>query len=385
MGFVVSFQIRDTQSPPLVEISRLAAENQNCINLGQGVPRYSPSNAYIDNVLRNPAVNRYAPDPGISELREAIVHKYAEDQAINLDVDEILITPGANQAFINVLLTALDRKSKVGLLTPYYFNHQMACTLLGYEPVEIPLSKDFSLNFTAIRNAIKAGVSLLVFVNPGNPTGINHSESEIAEILELLDEFQELQIISDETYEYFSYLGRHHSLAKFENYRDRIHVISSMSKSFGIPGWRVGWYVGTAEFIQESIKVQDTTVISAPMASQLYSVELITNRIDILPEFQKYCTQNYQTAFQIINEIEWLDNIPSSAAYYLFPKVRHEVDIEKMCYRMINEADVAAIPGHVFGLAYSKHLRISFANVSEEDLIDGLHRLDRFGRDLISG
>jgi aspartate/methionine/tyrosine aminotransferase len=361
----------------------MANENKKCINLGQGVPIYKPPNEIFEELKKEITqleIQRYSPDHGQSFLREAIALKYNEDYGTNLKFENIVVTPGANQAFINSLLTCYSQKNKVGLFSPYYFNHKMACTLFGYNFVEIPLNNDFSIDYEFTRKCVQDGVKLLVFVNPSNPSGIVHSNEDISCLRDLLEEFSDLRIISDETYEYFTFDGtKHHSILNFNDYYDRVFVISSFSKSFGIPGWRLGYYISSPDNISESIKVQDTTVITAPTVSQYLGSILLKHRKNMISEFKSFTENNFKIAKVKIDEIKWLENIPSTGAYYLFPKMtENRIASKQMAEELIKKYNVAIVPGGEFGSKWKKHWRISFANVEASTLELGLEYLSQY-------
>ena len=155
---MISKRIEQTASPPLVKLGQLAQDTENCISLGQGAPHYAPNIEFIQNNFFNNLNNsyhQYTSDPGIPQLRELISDKLSTDNKFNTDPNDIVITPGANQAFINVLITITDPGDKIILISPYYFNHAMACTMFGVESIEVPLLHDFSIDYHTLEHIIK--------------------------------------------------------------------------------------------------------------------------------------------------------------------------------------------------------------------------------------
>ncbi|MHA2029304.1 MAG: pyridoxal phosphate-dependent aminotransferase [Candidatus Kariarchaeaceae archaeon] len=370
-----------THPPPLVEIGRLAANTPDCISLGQGVPFYQPPDEilrkFFDDIT-NPKYHRYSLDQGIPELRVELSRKLAEENGIKAQSNEITITPGANQAFVNVLLTIADPGDKIILLTPYYFNHEMACSLANLQTIQIPLNKDYSIPFDPIKSAVRDGANALVFVNPGNPTGAVHSAEDI-KILQNVLEGGDTCLICDETYEYFTYHNTPHlSAGANSDLATQTITIGSFSKSFGIPGWRMGFYHGSEEFTKQAMKVQDTIGICAPVPSQHLALELLQNRTSILPTFHQLMQNNYRIAKDLLQEIDWLEPENGYGAYYLFPKQLTGKSSDKLVRELIKEYKVALVPGSGFGEAWKDHLRISFANVSPELLKDAFSRIKSF-------
>ncbi len=373
---MISKRIEQTASPPLVKLGQLAQDTENCISLGQGAPHYAPNIEFIQNNFFNNLNNsyhQYTSDPGIPQLRELISDKLRTDNNFNTDPNDIVITPGANQAFINVLITITDPGDKIILISPYYFNHAMACTMFGVESIEVPLLHDFSIDYHTLEHIIKGiKIKAIVLVNPGNPTGSVHGLHELKKIKDLIQD-TDILLIADETYEYFVYDGKHVSAASIIG--DKVVTIQSFSKTYGVPGWRLGYYHATPDIIEASIKLQDTTVICAPAPSQFLGIELLKNRDNLIPEFKKYLFDNHQLTRDLIEEIDWMDSGPSKGAYYFFPRQNSNLSSYELSKKLILENKVYLVYGDAFGKAGEKHLRISFANVSEEGLKESFSRL----------
>ncbi len=374
---MISRRIRGTFPPPLLELGALAANTEGTISLGQGVPYYQPEEKYFTNVFSNfkaSEFHRYTQDPGILELRNGISDKIKSDFDVMVDPNHIVVTNGANQAYVNSLITITDPGDKIGLITPYYFNHKMAATFSNVETVEIDLSSDYSLSQENIENAIAEGIKAIVFVNPGNPTGVVHNDEE-QKLLADLVENKDIWIISDETYEYFVYSGKFVSTSSISKIRDQVITISSFSKTFGIPGWRLGYYYGPEDFGNESMKVQDTTTICAPAPTQYLGVDLLKNRNSIIPIHKDLMEKNHKLAKDLLEEVTWLESEAGNGAYYLFPQQTSGRNTIKLAHELIVDHKVALVPGSAFGSSYNDYFRISFANVQEEQLKEAFSRL----------
>ena len=213
--------------PPLLELGVLANSTEGTISLGQGVPYYQPDEKYLTPVFSNfskSEFHRYTQDPGILELREEISKKILSDFNVKVDPQTITVTNGANQAYVNSLLTITDPGDKIGLISPYYFNHKMAAIFTNVDVEEINLNNDYTLSQDNIEGAIAEGIKAIVFVNPGNPTGSVHSMEDL-KLLADLTEGKDIWIISDETYEYFTYSDNHIPMSSVDALRDRLITI----------------------------------------------------------------------------------------------------------------------------------------------------------------
>jgi len=376
---MVSARIYSTQPPPLVELGQLAQQQDDCISLGQGAPYYSPPRWIMEQLtesLQLANIHRYTSDPGIITLRRDLSNKLVKDQQITASPEDIIITPGANQAFFNILPTIADPADEIILLTPYYFNHQMACNLLNITAVTVPLDPDFSLNIAAIEEHITEKTRAIVLVNPGNPTGKVHTSEEIRSLLELATN-HDLYIIADETYEYFTYQGSSHTAVGSLS-SEQVISIGSFSKTYGIPGWRLGYYTGPEDVIQQSIKVQDTIGICAPHSSQILGSILLKHRTELIPEVVGQMENNHRLALDLLDEVDWLERTPSSGAYYLFPRQHTGKSTMYLVRELIQKYGVYIVPGEGFGSQWEDYCRISFANVEEDNLHDAFSRLKSY-------
>ncbi|MHA2033384.1 MAG: pyridoxal phosphate-dependent aminotransferase [Candidatus Kariarchaeaceae archaeon] len=374
---MISERIKNTIAPPLVELGLLANSTAGTISLGQGVPYYQPDEKYLTEVFSNvnrSEFHRYTQDPGIIELREEICKKIHLDFGVNTGSDTITVTNGANQAYVNSILTITDPGDKIGLITPYYFNHQMAATFANVDCVEINLNIDYTLSQENIETAISQGVKAIVLVNPGNPTGSVHSESDLRLLADLTED-KEIWIISDETYEYFTYDRKFIPMSSINKIRDRLVSITSFSKTYGIPGWRIGYYYASKEFTEEAMKVQDTTTICAPAVAQYLGLHLLQKRHEIIPEYVGLMKKNHSVAKDLLEEVSWLEAENGQGAYYLFPKQTTGRLTSELAKELITDHKIALVPGGVFGSSYEDHFRISFANVKEEQLKEAFSRL----------
>ena len=376
----MSTRMKSVQPPPLVNLMKLATSTEGCISLAQGVPSYSPPKellAEFAKLLTEQKIHTYTADPGTLELRKSISSMILQDFSIKSTASEIVVTPGANQAFINVILSLCDPKDRVMLLSPYYFNHKMALDMFGFKSVIFETEDDFSIDYSKLKPLMK-DVKVLVLVNPGNPSGYSYSQGQLRELANFLkSNSPDVVVVSDETYNYFSYVW---SFTPMRNLYPRTITLGSLSKSFGIPGWRIGYYhIPESEFqdlMDLSLKVQDTTVICASHASQELGNLLIQRRTEFLSDFISITKNNHRIASEQLAEIHALELPPHNAAYYIFPKIigRSSYGFD-LANSLIREFKVAVVPGEVFGKRWKNNLRISFANVDAEVLSEGLRRI----------
>jgi len=374
--------------PPIVKLKEMAApyrDSGNLLDLSQAVPSYGPPGEVRDEVRRcldEPGVHRYSADPGIPELREAVAAKLAEFNNVSRQSSDIIITAGANQAFLLTAITVLNPGDEVLLMTPYYFNHHMAVQMVGAKPVEVELNaaSGFALEPQRIIDAVTDRTRMIVIVTPSNPTGAVYDEEGLGELARELANSNVL-IVSDETYDFFAPgpFGRGHvSIGAFPEVADRTFTISSFSKSFGITGWRAGYLAAPSRYIEDLLKVQDTMVICAPHISQRVALAGLTRSRDWLKE----------RADEMGEKIRWLKSysftnpalkLVSAGAFFAYVGFDLDCDSFTLAKRLLKDHQVLVIPGEVFGRSQRGYFRIACGGVDIADLESAMARLECIG------
>src|SRR3954471_4948718 len=235
------------QDPVIAVIGALIRATPGTISLGQGVVHYGPPPQALDAIRRaldDPAVNEYDDGAGLESLRHAIAGKLSRDNGIEvLHGSRIMVTAGANMAFMHAVLATTAPGDEVILPVPFYFNHEMAIEMAGCRAVRIACDERYQLRVEAIERAITDRTRAIVTISPNNPTGAVLSEGSLRAVNELC-RARGLYHLSDEPYEYFVYGGaRHVSPVSFEGAADCTLSMYSLSKAYGFAGWRVGYIV----------------------------------------------------------------------------------------------------------------------------------------------
>ena len=376
--FAPSNRAAGVQLPIIPIVAGWIAETPGTISLGQGVVHYGPppaALAAIPEFLATVPHHQYIPDAGLPELRSAFKGKLHDENGIDAPFERrIYVTAGANQAFLNAVLAICDPGDEVILLSPYYFNHEMAITLASAVPVPVPVDERLQPDLPAITAAITERTRAIVTVSPNNPTGAVYPRETLAAIHTLCAE-RGIYHVSDEAYEYFTYDGvRHFSPGSLGGE----HTISlySLSKAYGMASWRVGFLVAPEHLHRDLMKIQDTVVVSGPAVSQFVGLRAMR-------EGRGYCAAHLPSLATVRKEVlgrlaavpDLLEVPPASGAFYLFAKVRAEVSAIALSERLVREHRVAVIPGETFGVARGCWLRIAFGSLQEETVVEGIDRL----------
>jgi len=375
---VPSARAAGVQLPIIPIVAGWIAETPGTISLGQGVVHYGPppeAIAAIPEFLATVPHHKYIADAGLPELRKAFEEKLRVENGIDAPFERrIYVTAGANQAFLNAVLAICDPGDEVILLSPYYFNHEMAVALASAVPVPVPVDERLQPDLPAIEAAITERTRAIVTVSPNNPTGAVYPRETLAAVHRICGE-RGIYHVSDEAYEYFTYDGaRHFSPGSLGGE----HVISlySLSKAYGMASCRVGFLVAPEHLHRDLMKIQDTVVVSGAAISQFVGLRAMR-------EGRGYCASHLPSIATVREEIlsrlaavPELLNVPAATgAFYLFAKVNTEMNALLLSERLVREHRVAVIPGETFGVTRGCWLRIAYGSLREETAVLGIDRL----------
>ncbi len=378
-----STRVAAVQAPIIPVVAELIRQNPGTISLGQGVVSYPPPPAAFAQVARlaeQPELNKYQAVHGIPELLTTIAHKHETENGFTIntigDANRIVVTAGGNMAFMNAVLAICDAGDEVILPVPYYFNHEMALTMIGARAVCVPTDANYQLDLDAMKAAITPKTKAIVTVSPNNPTGAVYPEAALRAVNALCREHG-LYHISDEAYEYFVYEpARHFSAASIEG--SAAHTISlySLSKAYGFASWRIGWMVIPAHLHEAVNKVQDTILICPPVASQFAAVGAMQAGAD----FRRDKLASLATVrATVMHELSGLSDLcvvpPADGAFYFFLRLNTSLSSLELVQRLIRVHHVAVIPGSAFGVSDATYLRVSYGALQPEAVATGIGRL----------
>jgi aspartate/methionine/tyrosine aminotransferase len=368
----------DTATPPIPEarawIARYDRARGPLIDLSQAAPAVSPPPDMLQRLAAtaaDPASAKYGPIEGDGALREAYARDVVATYGADIGVDDVAITAGCNQAFMVAAMALAKAGDSILLPSPWYFNHKMALDMLGIEARPLPCEpqRGFVPEAAAAAQLIDAKTRAIVLVTPNNPTGAIYPPDVIAGFVELC-RARGVWLILDETYRDFlpAAVDRPHHLLANASWRDHIVQLYSFSKSYAVPGYRLGAVLGAPDLMREIAKVLDTMQICPARVGQIataWAVDALRswrsdNRADINARAAAFADAMGGTD-------GW--RIDSIGAYFAF--VRHPcagASAIRIAERMAVERGVLALPGTWFGPGGEGHLRVAFANAPIEML-----------------
>jgi len=363
------------ENAPIQQLLSEVSIPSDTISLGQGVPFFGPPREAVKAAVDALSKPGYTSDAGDIELREAISRKLYRENKISVSPEEnIVVTSGGNQAFMNIILTITNPGDEIILFSPVYFNHIMAVKLASCKPVIIPTDRDYLPTIESLLDALTEKTKAIVTVSPNNPTGAVYPRSLLEEINSICRE-KEIYHISDEAYEYYTFNGvKHISPASFKDSMNHTITIFSFSKSFGMAGYRIGYIVIPSELYNEFIKVQDTTSICAPVASQAAALEAIKLGKTYISRFY-HILEDVRSIFieKLIQEDSLVFPV-THGGYYFLLKLETDKSDWSIAKQLIEKYRVITIPGSVFFTGYPS-LRVSYGNIMQDAAKEGVKRL----------
>jgi aspartate/methionine/tyrosine aminotransferase len=373
----------DTGSPPIPEIQHWGtrfAGGGGLLNMCQAVPSHPPAPGMLERLARaagDPAYATYGPIMGDTALREAYAAELGALYGGRLDASEVAITAGCNQAYFVAMMALAQRGDAVLLPTPWYFNHRMTLDMLGIEPRALPCHAEqgFVPDPDEAAALLDDRVRAIVLVTPNNPTGATYPPEVIARFHTLCRE-RGIWLVLDETYRDFLPPGqdRPHSLLEGETWPENLVQLHSFSKSFAIPGHRLGAVGASAALLQEIGKVMDCVQICAGRAGQA----ALTWGLGALAEWRAANRTEMQARAASVRAAftrlpGW--ELQSLGAYFAY--VRHpfgETSAWQVAERLASEHGLMCLPGPAFA-GEEAHLRIAFANVEAAGIVSMEERL----------
>src|SRR5580693_9111982 len=264
------------QAPIVPIVGDIIRDVPGTISLGQGVVHYPPPRAAIDAAraaLERPAINEYQDGNGLRPLVDRLARKLRTENGVDVaGGSRIMVTAGANMAFMHAVIAITEPGDEIILPAPFYFNHEMAIQMAGCRAVAVPTDDRYQLQLDAIRGALTPRTRAIVTISPNNPSGAVFSETSLREVNALCRD-RGMYHIADEAYEYFTYgSARHVSPGSFPGAAAHTISMYSLSKAYGFAGWRVGYMAYPRHLAPAMIKSQDTILICPPIASQVAAI-----------------------------------------------------------------------------------------------------------------
>ena len=348
------------------EMSRVAARH-GAINLAQGFPDWDPPAALIDAAKAAMDAHRhqYAVTWGSAELRTALAAKIGRFTGVPVDAErELVVTCGATEAMMVAMMTVCDPGDRVGLFSPFYENYNADAILTGAQAVHVPLHPPhYHFDPAELRAAFASGLKAFVLCNPSNPCGRVFTREELLQIAALAEEF-DTWVLTDEVYEHIVYAPHRHTyFSTLPGMAQRTLMCSSLSKTFSITGWRLGYVQAAPEVIAQARKVHDFLTVGAAAPLQ----HAVVTALNFPAEYYTGLAAEYAESRDVL--LSYLDRTGlhysrPEGAYFVMVDISpfgYASDIE-FAHWMTKEIGVAPVPGSsFFDGGENRYIRLNFA------------------------
>ena len=328
--------------------------------------------------------NSYTPVDGYLDLKKAIIKKFERDNGLIYSPSQIVVSTGAKQALYNIASVLINPGDEVILPCPYWVSYADIVKLKGGIPVEVKtdIENDFKMTDAQLESAITEKTKMIWFSSPCNPSGSVYSDEELSALSKVIENNENIFIVSDEIYEHINYKGGHNSIGTYNAVKDRTITVNGVSKAFAMTGWRIG-YIGAPEWIARACnKVQGQVTSGANCIAQRAVITALNENPDKIEYMVEEFKARRDLILELLGEIKGFNcNIPDGA-FYVFPDISHyfgrtidgfEINnASDMSMFLLEKALVATVTGNAFG--NPNCIRISYA-ASKEQIVEAVKRI----------
>ena len=352
----------------------LRSKGVDVIDLSLGEPDFDTPEHIKEAAIKAIQDNysHYTPVPGFVDLREAVCAKLKRDNNLEYSCENIVTSTGAKQSLANAILAVVDKDEEVIIPTPYWVTYSELVKIAGGKVVEIrsTVENSFKISPQELEAAITHKTKLFMFSSPCNPSGSVYSRDELEGLANVFRKYPNIFILSDEIYEYINFIGKHESIAQFDDLKERIILVNGLSKGFAMTGWRLGYIAASVEVAKGCEKIQGQLTSGTCSITQKAGVTALTG--DLKPSFEMTAefTRRREKTMQLVRDIPGFKCYEPEGAFYIFPDVSsyygkaNGTDVIKnsadFSMYILNTAHVSSVMGDAFG--EPNCVRFSFAN-----------------------
>jgi aspartate aminotransferase len=366
------------------EAERLRASGVDIVDFGVGEPHFNTPQHIKDAAIAaiNNNFSRYTAAGGTVELRDAIIRRHDTDFGSSYKREQCMASVGGKHVLFNAIQVLVDHGDEVILPVPYWVSFKDMIRYSGGVPVfiETDETNDFALTAEMVERAITPRTKLIILNSPNNPSGAVMKPEDITSVVRLANE-RGIYVISDECYVYLNYTGQLFSAGEIHDVKDRLLIVGSLSKTYAMTGWRLGYVLGPAPVVAAMNKLQSQSTSNPTSIVQKAGVAALNSSQDCIAQMRVDYVHLRDKMVTGLRTIPGISCNTPGGAFYAFPNLSHyfgrggmnsAADIAR---KLLQEAHVAVVPGEAFGT--NKHVRLSYP-VSETEIDRGLERMRQF-------
>lgn len=366
--------------------NELRAAGVDVINLSVGEPDFNTPD-FIKEAAKKAIDDNfsfYSPVPGYMSLRKAIAANLKATEGVDFAPEQIVVSGGAKQALCNVILSTINPGDEVVIPTPAWVSYVEMVKLAEGITVEVPatIEQDFKITPRQLRDAITPRTKMVLFCSPSNPTGSVYSREELQQLVEVLKDYPDILVLSDEIYRHINFTGSYTSMATFPELEGRVVVINGVSKAYAMTGWRIGFCAAPLPIAKACTKLQGQYTSGASSIAQKAAEAAYTGPQDCVEEMRQAFERRRDLVVELAKAIPGIRVNKPQGAFYLFPDVSSFIG--KHCgdrvisssgdvaMYLLDVAHVATVDGAAFCLP--GYIRLSYAT-SDELIREAMRRI----------
>jgi aspartate aminotransferase len=368
----------------VAEAEKLRATGADLVDFGAGEPHFSTPQHIKEAAIAaiNNNFTKYTAVGGTAELRDAIVKRHALDFGSDYKREECMASVGGKHALFNAIQVLVDHGDEVILPVPYWVSFKDIIRYAGGEPVYIPTDErhDFALTADMVERAITPRTKMIILNSPNNPSGSVMKPEDMISVMRVAHD-RGIYVVSDECYVYLNFTGHLFSAGELHEVKERLLIIGSLSKTYAMTGWRLGYVLGPAPVVSAMNKLQSQSTSNPTSIVQKAAVVALTSSQDCVKEMLTGYIHLRDKVVEGLRAIPGLTCASPNGAFYAYPNVSHYFEkgginsASDAARKLLHEAHVVVVPGEAFGT--QDHVRMSYA-VAEKDLDRGLERMRQF-------
>jgi len=368
----------------VAEADKLRQSGVDVVDLSVGEPHFSTPQHIKEAAIAaiNNNFTRYTAVGGTVELKDAIIQRHTKDFRSGYKRDEVMASVGGKHVLFNAIQVLVDHGDEVILPVPYWVSFKDIVCYAGGNCVLLQSDEAAGFRVTAdmVARLVTPRTKLIILNSPSNPSGAVMSPEHMTEVVRFAAE-RGIWVISDECYVYLNYTGREFSVGSLNEYRDRMVVVGSLSKTYAMTGWRMGYALAPAPLIAAMQKLQSQSTSNPTSIVQKAAVAALNGPQDCVAEMRKEYIQLRDHVLAGLSAIKGMKCARPEGAFYVYPNISTFLGRTGMnspaefSRKLLHEAHVASVPGEGFGT--NEHIRLSYAT-SQKELDRGLERLRNF-------
>lgn len=366
--------------------AELKASGVDVINLSVGEPDFNTPH-HIKEAAKKAIDDNfsfYTPVPGYMSLRKAIAANILATEGVEVAPEQIVVSGGAKQALCNVILCAINPGDEVVIPTPAWVSYVEMVKLAEGKAVEVPASieQDFKITPTQLRDAITPRTRMVLLCSPSNPTGSVYSKEELQGLVDVLKDYPDILVLSDEIYRHINFTGSYTSMATFPELKGRVVVINGVSKAYAMTGWRIGYCCAPVELAKAVTKLQSQYTSGPSSIAQKAAEAAYSGPQECVEEMRQAFERRRNLVVELASQIPGLKVNMPHGAFYLFPEVSSFFgksyngttihNASDLALYLLAEAHVATVDGEAFGMP--GYIRLSYAT-SDDNIREAMRRI----------